>query len=62
MVVELELTQKQYRFVLKAKKALVDSGVPGKEFCTAEEVLERRKTLVRFTTGSENLHIFLKGG
>ena len=48
--------------VLKAKKALVDSGVLGKEFCTAEEVLERRKTLVRFTTGSENLDIFLKGG
>jgi DNA repair protein RadA len=48
--------------VLKAKKALMDSGVLGKEFCTAEEVLERRKTLVRLTTGSENLDAFLKGG
>ena len=48
--------------VLKAKKALMDSGVLGKEFCTAEEFLERRKTLVRFTTGSENLDAFLKGG
>jgi DNA repair protein RadA len=48
--------------VLKAKKALVDSGVLGKEFCTAEEFLERRKSLVRFTTGSENLDAFLKGG
>ena len=48
--------------VLKAKKALMDSGVLSKEFCTAEEVLERRKTLVRFTTGSENLDAFLKGG
>jgi DNA repair protein RadA len=47
---------------LKAKKALMDSGVLGKEFCTAEEFLERRKTLVRFTTGSENLDAFLKGG
>lgn len=48
--------------ILKAKKALMDSGVLSKEFCTAEEVLERRKTLVRFTTGSENLDAFLKGG
>ena len=48
--------------VLKAKKALMDSGVLSKEFCTAEEVLERRKSLVRFTTGSENLDAFLKGG
>ena len=40
----------------------MDSGGLGKEFCTAEEFLERRKTLVRFTTGSENLDIFLKGG
>ena len=31
--------------VLKAKKALMDSGALGKEFCTAEEFLERRKTL-----------------
>ena len=48
--------------ILKAKKALMDSGVLSKEFCTAEEFLERRKTLVRFTTGSENLDAFLKGG
>src|ERR1051326_6734615 len=47
--------------ILKAKKALVDSGVLSKEFCTAEEVLERRKSLVRFMTGSRNLDIFLKG-
>ena len=47
--------------ILKAKKALVDSGVLSKEFCTAEEVLERRKSLVRFMTGSRNLNIFLKG-
>jgi len=47
--------------ILKAKKALVDSGVLSKEFYTAEEVLERRKSLVRFMTGSRNLDIFLKG-
>src|SRR5918911_1795763 len=36
--------------VMRAKKALTDSGILTKEFCTAEEVLERRKSLVRFTT------------
>jgi DNA repair protein RadA len=48
--------------VMKAQKALTDSGILAKEFCTAEEVLERRKSLVRFTTGSANLDTFLKGG
>jgi hypothetical protein len=48
--------------VLKAKKALVDSGALIKEFSTADQVLERRKYLVRYTTGSKNLDDFLKGG
>jgi DNA repair protein RadA len=48
--------------VMKAQKALTDFGMLSKEFCTAEEVLERRKSLVRFTTGSANLDTFLKGG
>jgi DNA repair protein RadA len=46
----------------KAKKALIDSGALNKEFCTAEEFLQRRNSLVRFTTGSVNLDSFLKGG
>jgi DNA repair protein RadA len=50
------------QLVGKAKKALLDSGVLNKEFCTAEEFLERRNNLVRFTTGSLNLDAFLKGG
>ena len=33
-----------------------------KEFSTADQVLERRKSLVRYTTGSKNLDDFLKGG
>jgi DNA repair protein RadA len=49
------------RAVLKAKKALIDSGALIKEFCIADQVLERRKSLVRFTTGSKNLDDFLKG-
>jgi DNA repair protein RadA len=50
------------QLVLKAKKALTDSGVLIKEFTTADQVLERRKSLVRYTTGSKNLDDFLKGG
>src|SRR5689334_18398698 len=47
--------------VLKAKKALVDSGALVNEFSTADKVLERRKSLVRYTTGSKSLDDFLKG-
>ena len=50
------------QLVGKAKKAHIDSGALTKEFCTAEEVLERRNSLVRFTTGSVKLDSFLKGG
>jgi DNA repair protein RadA len=48
--------------VLKAKKTLSDSGALIKEFSTADQVLERRKSLLRYTTGSKNLDDFLKGG
>jgi DNA repair protein RadA len=48
--------------VLKAKKVLADSGALIKEFSTADQVLERRKSLVRYTTGSKSLDDFLKGG
>jgi DNA repair protein RadA len=48
--------------VLKAKKALADSGALIKEFSTADQVLERRKSLLRYTTGSKSLDDFLKGG
>jgi DNA repair protein RadA len=50
------------QLVGKAKKALIDSGALSKEFCTAEEFLERMNSLVRFTTGSMKLDSFLKGG
>src|ERR687887_1757145 len=48
--------------VLKAKKVLIESGALIKEFSTADQILERRKSLVRFTTGSKNVDDFLKGG
>src|SRR5919198_3511365 len=48
--------------VIKAKKSLIKSGVLSKEFCTADEVLERRKGLLKCTTGSAKFDSFLKGG
>jgi DNA repair protein RadA len=51
-----------FQLVMKAKKALMDSGVLDKEFCSAEQFLEKRTKLVRFTTGSPVLDTFLKGG
>jgi DNA repair protein RadA len=48
--------------VTKAKKALVDSGLLFKDFSTAQDILDRRKNLLRCTTGSAKLDSFLKGG
>jgi DNA repair protein RadA len=48
--------------VTKARMSLINSGLLVKEFCTAEEILERRKGLVRFSTGSAKLDTFLNGG
>jgi DNA repair protein RadA len=48
--------------VMKAKKALVDSGLLSKDFSTAQEILERRRNLLKCTTGSSKLDSFLKGG
>jgi DNA repair protein RadA len=47
--------------VTKAKKALVESGLLYKDFSTAQDILERRKNLLRCTTGSAKLDSFLKG-
>ena len=48
--------------VTKDKKALVDSGLLYKDFSTAQVILDRRKNLLRCTTGSAKLDSFLKGG
>jgi hypothetical protein len=45
---------------MKAKKALIDSGLLAKDFATAEEILEKRKNQLRCTTGSSKLDSFLK--
>ncbi|MGA9153399.1 MAG: ATPase domain-containing protein, partial [Candidatus Nitrosopolaris sp.] len=48
--------------VTKAKKALIDSELLHKDFSTAQDILDRRKNLLRCTTGSAKLDSFLKGG
>src|SRR6266516_889050 len=48
--------------VTKAKNALVNSGVLVKDFSTADALLERRKNLLKCSTGSSRLDSFLKGG
>jgi DNA repair protein RadA len=48
--------------VMKAKRKLTDDGLIQKEFSTAEEILEVRKRLIRFTSGSRDFDLFLGGG
>jgi DNA repair protein RadA len=45
--------------VMKAKETLIDSGWLNKEFSTAEDLFEKRKKLLRCTTGSKKLDVFL---
>jgi DNA repair protein RadA len=47
---------------MRGKKVLIDSGALVKDFSTAEDLLERRRNLLKCTTGSSRLHSFLKGG
>jgi DNA repair protein RadA len=48
--------------VMRAKKALIGSGMIIKDFSTADDLLERRRNLVKCSTGSSRLDSFLKGG
>jgi DNA repair protein RadA len=50
------------QLVLKAKQTLIETGVLQREFSTAEDMLGRRKELIRFTTGSRSFDLFLEGG
>jgi DNA repair protein RadA len=55
-------TYDTYEPVTKAKKVLADSALLYKDFSTAQDILDRRKYLLRCTTGSAKLDSFLKGG
>jgi DNA repair protein RadA len=50
------------QLIIKAKQKLIEDGLIDKEFTTAEDMLETRKKLVRFTTGSKAFDLFLEGG
>jgi DNA repair protein RadA len=50
------------QLIIKAKQKLIEDGLISKEFSTAEDILEVRKNLVRFTTGSRDFDLFLDGG
>ena len=48
--------------VMKAKQKLIEDGLLQKEFSTAEDMLEVRKRIIRFTSGSQDFDLFLGGG
>lgn len=49
-------------WVISAQKLLRDSSLLDKELMTASEILEKRQTLMRLTTGVKEFDEFLKGG
>jgi DNA repair protein RadA len=50
------------QLIIKAKQKLIEDGVLCKELTTAEDMLEVRKSLVKFSTGSKSFDSFLEGG
>jgi DNA repair protein RadA len=48
--------------VIRAKRKLIEDGLIQKEFSSAEDMLEIRKRIVRFTSGSHAFDLFLGGG
>jgi DNA repair protein RadA len=55
-------TELAARLIAKARKILTEHQVLSKEFLTADDLLEKRNKLTRFTTGSESLDNLLNGG
>src|SRR5688500_10213872 len=49
-------------FILAAQALLRDRDALTKEFCTALDVMEKRKKVIRITTGSSDLDKLLYGG
>ena len=50
------------KLVMRAKRKLIEDGLIQKEFSSAEDILEVRKKLIRFTSGSQAFDLFLGGG
>ncbi|MEM0443793.1 MAG: DNA repair and recombination protein RadA [Candidatus Caldarchaeum sp.] len=62
-LVELGIgAEKAEELCLKARLLLIESGFLDKEFVPATEVLERRKSMQKLTTGSKALDAMLGGG
>jgi len=50
------------RLITNARKILTQNDILSKEFLTADDLLEKRNKISRYTTGSENFDTFLSGG
>jgi DNA repair protein RadA len=49
-------------FIMAAQKLLRERNILGKEFATADSILEKRNLMLRCSTGSQKLDQLLKGG
>lgn len=54
--------EKAFSFIISAKRCLEQRGLLYKEFIPAGELLQKRRNMVRCTTGSNNLNTILNGG
>ncbi|MGB9622529.1 MAG: DNA repair and recombination protein RadA, partial [Candidatus Bathyarchaeia archaeon] len=54
--------ERAYELIYSAQTALMDSGLLDKSFLSALDALERRKNLLKCTTGSRSLDDLLGGG
>jgi DNA repair protein RadA len=50
------------QLIIEAKQKLIEDGALCKELTTAEDMLEVRKSLVKFSTGSKSFDLFLECG
>ncbi|HZD36042.1 MAG TPA: DNA repair and recombination protein RadA [Nitrososphaeraceae archaeon] len=48
--------------IANARKILTEHEVLGKEFSTADQVLDKRNNIIRYATGSDKFDSFLNGG
>ena len=54
--------EKAFSFIISAKRWLEQSGLLDKEFIPAGDLLQKRRNMMRCTTGSNNLNKILGGG
>jgi DNA repair protein RadA len=54
--------EKASSLIANARKILAEHKVLADGFCTADQVLEKRKNMSRYTTGSQSFDKLLNGG